>query len=320
VSLVYLSNKPVPNPGPGEVLVRVHAAPVSAADLLFLQGRHGEKRPLPVIPGLECSGTVVKSGGGLLARALLGRRVACLVASGDGTWAEYVCVPAWQCLPLRSYVGFEQGAALLSTGIAAWALLDRARALGARAIAHTAGDSPLGRMLAMMGMRRRIPMLHIIERADQGEALAGLGATQIVNSSTTLYPQQLATAFESLDINVVIEAGAGPRTDLLLRALPAGGSLLVCGSQPDADCTIDPSELVFGKKSLEGFLLSDWLARAGFPKSVQAALAVQRLLSSDTRSEPTARLPLDAYHKALDLLLRGRAHDGQILFALQRAN
>jgi NADPH:quinone reductase-like Zn-dependent oxidoreductase len=321
VSLVYTNNKPVPKPGPGEVLVRVHSTPVSAADLLFLHGRYGAPRPLPIIPGLECSGLVVQSGGGLLARALIGRRVACLAApEGDGTWAEYVCVSARQCVPLRSFVGYEQGSALLSTGIAAWALLDRARAHGARAMAHTAGDSPLGRMLALLALRRKLPMLHIIERAEQGQALSGLGVTQIVNSGTTLYPQQLSAAFENLGINVVVEANAGSRTDLLLRALPTGGSMLVCGSQPEADCTIDPTELVFGKKTLEGFNLSDWLTRTGFPRAVQAALLVQRLLSHEARREPAARLPLDSYHKALDLMFRGRIGDGQVLFALQREN
>ncbi len=321
VSLVYLSNKPVPKPGPGEVLVRVYSTPISTADLLFLHGRYGQPRPLPVIPGLECSGLVVKNGGGLLGRALLGRRVACLAkADGDGTWAEYVCVPARQCVPLRSSTGFEQGAGLLSTGVTAWALLERARAHGARALAHTAGDSPLGRMLAQLALRRKLPMLHIIERAEQGEALSGLGATQIVNSGSTLYPHQLATALESLNISVIIEACAGPRTDLLLRALPTGGSVLICGSEPESDCAIDPSELVFGRKTMEGFLLSDWMARAGFARSAQAALATQRLLEKEPPGEPRARLPMDSYHKALDLMLRGRISDGQVLFSVIRSN
>jgi len=321
VSLVYLSDKLVPSPGPGEVLVRVHSTPVSAADMLFLHGRHGSTRPLPVVPGYECSGLVVKSGGGLLGRALLGRRVACLApAAGDGTWAEYVCVPAWHCLPLRSYVGFEPGAALLSTGITAWAMLDRARSLGARAVAHTAGDSPLGRMLALLAQKRKMQLLHIIERAEQGEALSGIGASQIVNSGTTLYPEQLAGAFESMGITVVIEATAGPRSDLLLRSLPPGGTMLVCGHQPDSDCTIDPAELIFGRKSMIGFSLQDWLSRSGFARAVQAALGVQRIFASEAKAEPNARLPLDAYHKALDLMFRGRVTDGQVLFSLLRTN
>ncbi len=101
VSLVFVSNKQVPAPAPGEVLVRVHSAPITAADVALLQGRGGVRRPLPAVPGLTCSGVVVQSGGGLIGRALVGRRVCCLVGEqGDGTWAEYVCVPAAQALEM----------------------------------------------------------------------------------------------------------------------------------------------------------------------------------------------------------------------------
>src|SRR4051794_36683900 len=156
VSLVFVSNKPVPTPGPGEVLVRVHSAPISVPDLMFLQGRYGEQRALPAVPGFECSGVVMASGGGLLARALVGRRVACGASeTGDGTWAEFVCVPAWRCVPMRSFISYEQGAPLLHSAVGAWALLEAARLRGARAIAHTAGDSPLGRMLLQLADRRK---------------------------------------------------------------------------------------------------------------------------------------------------------------------
>ena len=67
ISLVFVSNKPVPVPAHGEVLVRVQSAPITVHDVLFLQGRYGANRQLPVVPGLECSGVVVQSGGGLLA-------------------------------------------------------------------------------------------------------------------------------------------------------------------------------------------------------------------------------------------------------------
>lgn len=332
VSLVFVSNKLVPVPGPGEVLVRVHTAPISAADLLFLQGRLGSHRPLPVVPGLECSGVVVGTGGGLMARALLGRRVACGAPErGDGTWAEYVCVPFWRCVPLRSFTDFEQGASLLHNAISAWALVEAAKARGARAIAHTAGTTPLGRMLTQLGARRRLPMLHIVEDAEQAAVLRELGGTHILDTSAGMSAPQLATLFAALGVNIVLEANAGVNTDALLRALPPGGSVLVHGAQPDSDCTLDPTELIFNNKRIEGFLLQDWMKHAGFARSVQAGLTVQRILHESVAREPrpertmsqpgnSARLPLDSYHHALDLLYRGKLGEGQVQFQLVRAN
>lgn len=326
VSLVFVSNRPIPTPAYGEVLVRVHAAPITAADIQFMQGRHGELRPLPVVPGLECSGTVIESGGGLLARALLGRRVACGAPTrGDGTWAEYVCVPAWRCVPLRSFMSFEQGASMLQTAIAAHALLEVAKARGARAVAHTAGDSPLGRTLMSLAQRRKLPMLHLVRSPMEVAAMRAAGARHVVDLGSGLAVTQLQALFSALGINIVLDANAGEYTDALLKALPRSGLVICHGSQPDADCSIDPVELIHNGKSIEGFSLMDWMQKTGFARTLQAGLTVQKVLAEEQRiegSQPTigARVPLDCYHQALDCLYRGGVHDGQIQFQLIRMN
>src|SRR3954469_18592147 len=95
-----LARVPVPVPGRGQVLVKMHAAPCNPADLLYLEDRYGIDRPLPATPGFEGSGVVVASGGGLLARWLTGKRVSCGGHDCSGTWAEYCLVDAAACLPL----------------------------------------------------------------------------------------------------------------------------------------------------------------------------------------------------------------------------
>src|SRR4051812_38600627 len=79
----------VPKLRRGQVLVKVAAAPCNPSDLLLLQGKYGTLKKLPTVPGWEGAGTVVATGGGLFARWLVGKRVACaLRADRDGTWAE----------------------------------------------------------------------------------------------------------------------------------------------------------------------------------------------------------------------------------------
>ncbi|MDQ3805658.1 MAG: alcohol dehydrogenase catalytic domain-containing protein, partial [Acidobacteriota bacterium] len=117
--------KPVPRPGRGEVLVRMAAAPVNPSDLMFVRGMYGQRKRLPVVPGFEGSGVVVAAGGGLMARYLKGRRVACAAPfDGDGTWAEYMSAPAAQCIPLRKGVELEHAASMIVNPFTAWALLD----------------------------------------------------------------------------------------------------------------------------------------------------------------------------------------------------
>src|ERR1700730_11624269 len=77
---IAVVNVPVPRPGAGEVLVRVHASPVNPSDDMFIRGLYAFKKPLPTVPGFEGSGTVV-AGDGVMAQLLKGRRVACSAAA-----------------------------------------------------------------------------------------------------------------------------------------------------------------------------------------------------------------------------------------------
>jgi len=110
-----LEERPTPHPGKGEVLVRMAASPINPSDLAALQGLYGVKKALPLIPGIEGCGTVVQIGPGILARRLLGKRVACAAGAGDGAWAEYMVAPALQCSPLPGSVNDEQGAMRILT-------------------------------------------------------------------------------------------------------------------------------------------------------------------------------------------------------------
>src|SRR5437773_4661988 len=80
---------PVPEPGPGQVRVRMLASPINPSDLLSVRGQYGRRPPLPATPGFEGVGVVDAAGGGLLSRWRLGRRVAVLNGHG-GNWQEHV--------------------------------------------------------------------------------------------------------------------------------------------------------------------------------------------------------------------------------------
>lgn len=96
-----LADVPIPALAPGQVLVKIAAASINPSDLVFLKGLYGVIKPLPVVPGFECSGIVVECGGGFLAKTLLGKRVACKAPeTSHGTWAEYMVTTADGCIPL----------------------------------------------------------------------------------------------------------------------------------------------------------------------------------------------------------------------------
>src|SRR6516164_7510583 len=91
--VLQLRDGPVPEPGPGQVRVRMLASPINPSDLMYIRGLYGKVPPLPATPGFEGVGVVEASGGGLLARRVMGKRVA-VISSTGGNWREQTVVPA----------------------------------------------------------------------------------------------------------------------------------------------------------------------------------------------------------------------------------
>ena len=122
--------RPTPQPQQGQVLVRITAAPINPSDQAFLRGAYGIRKPLPIVPGIEGTGTVVAAGPGILTQRLLGRRVACSgLSTGDGTWAEYALLEANRCISVTPGIADEQAACLFVNPWTAIALTQIARGI-----------------------------------------------------------------------------------------------------------------------------------------------------------------------------------------------
>src|SRR5690348_4277959 len=104
--VLRLVDRPVPDPGAGELLVRVAAAGVNRPDLMQREGKYPPPPGATDIPGLEIAGTVVRAAG----RFKEGDRVCALVAGGG--YAEFCAVPVEQCLPLPVGLSERDAAAI----------------------------------------------------------------------------------------------------------------------------------------------------------------------------------------------------------------
>ena len=289
-------DRPTPRPGRGQVLVKIAAAPCNPSDLLLLQGKYGELKTLPTVPGWEGAGTVVASGGGLLARWLDGKRVACALRKDrDGTWAEYFLANADNCIPFKSQISFDQAAGLIINPFTAMGLLETARRGGHRAAIQTAAASQLGRMLLAMANEDNYPLINIVRRDAQVALLKSRGARYVLNSSYEGFADELKTLCERLSATAAFEAIAGDMTGTLHNAMPRGSTIYVYGALSEEPCgNIDPLQLIFHNKTVTGFYLGAWLRRRGTIGVLRAARRVQRMLL-DGRIETTIqrRLRLD---------------------------
>jgi NADPH:quinone reductase-like Zn-dependent oxidoreductase len=293
-----LEERPTPRPGRGEVLVRMAASPINPSDLASLHGLYGERKALPLVPGIEGCGTVVRSGSGYLARRLLGKRVACAAGAGDGAWAEYLVAPALQCSPLPESVDDEQGAMRIVNPYTAWAHLTMARQAGARAIVQTAAASALGQMVNRLAQRRGVQVINIVRRDAQAEILRGLGAKHILNSESPDFDLQLRDLCRQLSARLAFDAVAGTMAARLLTDMPPEARVVVYGGLAGELISIDPGDLIFNQRRIEGFYLARWIAH----QNQFALLSMQRKLyqlGDLTHATIQVRAPLEDAQRAI---------------------
>ena len=307
---------PVPQPTRGQVLVRVAAAPVNPSDLAFLKGGYASGRGFPLIPGFEGSGTVVAAGSGLVPRLLLGKRVACAANLG-GTWAEYVVASATACVPLPRNLSVEQGAAAIVNPMSALAFFEIARREKHDAIVSTAAAGALGRMILKLGLRERIPVIHIVRRQDQVDLLRTLGAQHVLQSNDPDFLNRFGLLSHELHATLILDAVGGSLSGQLIEVSPFGSTLVAYGFLSGEQSAIDSRILARDDKRVIGFFLPNWLKRKHPFSTLKEMRRMRKLLASDLATTVHKRFPLAAIRDALEAA-RNSTTPGKVLLTMAK--
>jgi len=244
---VYFERRPMPEPKPHELLVKVLTTPINPSDLGLLFGgadmstaRAGERDGLPMITadvppagmramggrigdalaiGNEGCGVVVKAGESPEAQALVGKTVALL---GGEMYAEYRCLPLQMTMPLPDGTDPVDGASCFVNPLTSLAFTETMRMENHSAIVHTAAASNLGQMLVKICAKDGIPLVNIVRSDAQVEILKGIGAQHIVNSSADDFMDRLVDAIADTGATLGFDAtGGGKLSGQILTAMEA---------------------------------------------------------------------------------------------------
>ncbi len=176
------ATRPVPEPKAGEVLIRIAAAGVNRADCLQRMGRYPMPPGAPDIPGLECSGTIVK----------LGERVTqwregdqvCALLIGDG-YGEYAAAPAVQCLPIPEGVSLIDAGGLPETFCTVWTnVFDRIRLQAGEVFLQQGGSSGIGMTAIQLAKAFGAKVLTTAGSDEKCRACRDYGADVAINYRT----------------------------------------------------------------------------------------------------------------------------------------
>ena len=253
----------VPQPGRGEVLVKMAASPINPSDLALLKGRY-MNRSYPFTPGLEGSGVVVDSGGGVLARMRKGKKVACTPnPEGDGSWAEFMLTSAMRTIPLPASITLEQGAMTVVNPMTAMAFLHMAKTGKHPAMVNNAAASSLGKMLIRLCADQKIPLINIVRNPAHVMELKNMGATYVLNSQDKSFETELFALAAKLGATLFLDALSGPHTYQLLQAAPPRSTLVVYARLAGESMQINSGHLIRRDIKIVGFQLGNWLQTKG---------------------------------------------------------
>jgi len=270
---------PVPRPGPGEVLVRMKASPVNPSDLATIRGNYLSHN-YPYTPGLEGSGEVVISGGGLLAGMRLGKKVACSPdPHGDGTWAEYMKTSAMRTAPVPKDIQPETGSMMLVNPMTAMAFIHMAKKGKHRAIVNNAASSSLGKMLITLCSHYKIPLISIVRKEEHVSELMQLGALHVLNSQDKSFTDDLHRLADEMHATLFLDAVSGQQTSLMLKAAPRGSTVLTYARLSGDPIQVDPGFLIKEEKILAGFQIGNWLSHKNIFFKIRFTARAGKLLS-----------------------------------------
>ncbi len=225
-----LESMPIPQPGPGEVLVRIHASGVNPLDLKIAAGeaRHA-RHPLPAILGLDMAGTVEATGSGVT-RFAVGDAVYGMtggVGGIQGSLAEYAAVDADLLALKPALLSMREAAALPLVAITAWeGLVDRAGVRMGEAVLVHGGAGGVG-SIAIQIARALGAEVHATGRAGHAAAIREAGAVPIDFESETVADYVAAhTAGRGFDL--VYDTLGGATLDASFEAVRRAGRVVSC--------------------------------------------------------------------------------------------
>lgn len=244
-----LEEVPDPRCGPGQVLVRVHAAGVNPVDTYIRAGLYAIKPTLPYTPGSDASGTVEAVGEGIK-RFKAGDRIY-TAGTISGAYAEKALCLEFQVHSLPPRVTYSQGAALNVPYSAAYrALFQRARAVpGETVLVHGASG---GVGIAALQFSRAAGMTVIgTAGTEQGRHLASeQGAHHVLDHRSPDHFEEVLKLTENLGVDVIVELLANVNLGKDLGILAKGGRAVVIGSRGTVE--VNPRDAIGREAAILG--------------------------------------------------------------------
>jgi putative PIG3 family NAD(P)H quinone oxidoreductase len=229
--------RPVPQPGEGELLVKVAAAGVNRPDVMQRMGQYPPPKGVTDIPGLEIAGEVAAVGHGVT-RFKVGDKVMALVAGGG--YAEYCAVPEPQALPIPAGLSLIEAAAMPETFFTVYPnVFERGALKAGESLLVHGGSSGIGTVAVMLGKAFGARVFATAGSAEKCEACRKLGAEVAINYKSEDFVAVTKKATNEKGVDVILDMVGGDYIDRNYDAAAVEGRIIQIAFQASPKATVD---------------------------------------------------------------------------------
>ena len=251
-----LTERPRPQPGSGELLIRVAASGVNRPDVLQRKGHYAPPPGASDLPGLEVAGTVEAGDEAAMAQAgiRVGDRVCALVAGGG--YAQWCVAPVEQCLPVPAGLSDVEADSLPETFFTVWSnVFDRGRLQAGETLLVQGGSSGIGVTAIQIARARGATVIVTAGSDDKCAACRQLGAHHAINYRTHDFAAEVLRITEGRGADVVLDMVAGDYVARELGCLAEDGRIVIIAVQGGTRAQIDAGAVLRKRLTITGSTL-----------------------------------------------------------------
>jgi trans-2-enoyl-CoA reductase len=257
--VLHVESQPWPTPAPGEVIVKMSAAPINPADLNQIEGKYPVRAELPATPGFEGAGIVVDVGSdvkGLTSGALV------ILPHNVGTWRDAVAVKAGELVVVPADIKPVHAAMLKINPMTAWRLLhDYVELAPGDWLIQNAANSAAGRAVIQIAHQLGYKTVNVVRRSELSDELRAEGADIVLVDSENLR-REVQDAIGGPQIRLGLNAVGGESALRLANCLAPGSTLVTYGAMSLQPLKIPNGLLIFKDLRFRGIWINKWYDNA----------------------------------------------------------
>lgn len=251
--VLKLVERPQPQAGPGEVLIKVTAAGINRPDVFQRKGAYAPPPGASDLPGLEVAGEIVE-GDAAAGGFSIGDRVCALVAGGG--YAEYCVAPAVQCLPIPEGLSDIEAAGLPETYFTVWSnVFDRGRLSEGETLLVHGGASGIGTTAIQLARALGNAVYTTVGSDDRVAAVRELGASAGINYKTQDFVAEIKALTSNRGVDVILDMVAGEYLDRDIKALADDGRIVIIALLGGAKAMINADQILRRRLTITGSTL-----------------------------------------------------------------